>query len=62
MSKPMPEKIVDVGRKSCDLCGKPAVVDAPTVVGPWAYLCGPHYEAFATGGAHRVGTRLATYV
>ena len=23
----------------CNICGTPAVYDAPTVHGPWAYLC-----------------------
>lgn len=25
--------------RTCDLCGKPAVVDAKTIYGYWAYLC-----------------------
>lgn len=25
--------------RCCDLCGKPAVVDAKTIYGYWAYLC-----------------------
>ena len=32
----------------CDLCppGTPAVYDAKTNTGPWAYLCQHHYERF----------------
>ena len=25
--------------RNCDLCGKPAEVDAKTIYGYWAYLC-----------------------
>lgn len=25
--------------RKCDMCGKPAVVDAKTIYGYWAYLC-----------------------
>lgn len=25
--------------RACDMCGRPAVVDAKTIYGYWAYLC-----------------------
>lgn len=25
--------------RTCDTCTQPAIVDAKTILGPWAYLC-----------------------
>ena len=43
----------------CDVCKTfPAVADAPTKHGPWAYLCTTHYRNFASQGAPALGSRL----
>jgi len=29
----------------CDLCGEPAIADAATSLGPWAYVCADHFRS-----------------
>ncbi len=36
------QKVVKVPGAKCDLCGKPAKYDGPTIYGPWAYVCENH--------------------
>lgn len=36
----------------CDFCGKPAVYDAKTIHGPWAYVCQTHFNIY---GCHTPG-------
>lgn len=31
----------------CDMCSEPAEYDAKTKQGPWAYMCGPHFNMYA---------------
>lgn len=35
----------------CDFCkdGTPAQYDAKTVIGPWAYMCSPHFDVMSVG-------------
>ena len=42
----------------CDICGKDAKYDAPTVMGPWAYLCNLCYARYAGKSADKIGTKL----
>ena len=39
----------------CDFCTELAEYDAPTSVGPWAYMCSRHYEI---EGSSPIGTKL----
>jgi hypothetical protein len=46
-------KVIDrpSGAETCDLdCANKAVCDAPTRVGPWAYLCEEHFIAHGVPG------------
>lgn len=45
--------------RKCDCCGEAqAVLDAPTVHGPWAYMCVSCASSHAVAGYARIGTRL----
>ena len=60
MSKSLPIKSVELeGPRWCDVCAaQHAVVDAPTKMGPWAYLCPSCYEYFGTDSAAAVGCKI----
>ena len=30
-------------KRPCNICGETAGFDSKTSMGPWAYLCGPHF-------------------
>lgn len=34
-------------KQLCDFCKKPAVYDAQSKLGPWAYMCEEHFERLA---------------
>lgn len=34
-------------KQLCDFCSKPALYDAMSVMGPWAYMCEDHFERLA---------------
>lgn len=48
----------------CDLCKAsgqdphPAIVDGKTTVGPWAFMCQAHFDAFGVGLGTGRGQRL----
>lgn len=51
-------KTAPITRK-CDCCGEAqAVLDAPTVHGPWAYMCLACVSTHGVAGYARIGTRL----
>ena len=51
-------KTAPITRK-CDCCEKAqAVLDAPTIHGPWAYMCVSCAAVHAVAGYARIGTRL----
>lgn len=51
-------KTAPITRK-CDCCEKAqAVLDAPTIHGPWAYMCVSCAATHAVDGYARIGTRL----
>lgn len=35
-------------KQKCDFCTKPAVYDAKTAYGPWAFMCEEHFELLAS--------------
>ena len=35
-------------KQKCDFCNKDAVYDTKTILGPWAYTCEHHFEAYST--------------
>lgn len=35
-------------KAKCDFCGKPALYDGKTRLGPWAYMCQEHFDALGT--------------
>ena len=56
MAEPLPhtETSVLTVRPDCDLCAQegrrfPAAVDGATRMGPWAYMCEPHFEQYGLG-------------
>lgn len=57
-------------QQECDICkhehghpGVPAVVDGKTVHGPWAFMCGDHFDShgvgLGTGRGQKLGSRSA---
>lgn len=34
-------------KQKCDFCSKPAIYDAKTRYGPWAYMCAEHFDTRA---------------
>lgn len=43
-----------------DRCHKQATVDGKTSLGPWAYMCPDHFEAFGVGLGTGKGQLLLT--
>jgi len=41
----------------CDFCGKPALYDVPTKMGPWAYLCSDCFKKYA-GRNKEIGYKI----
>jgi hypothetical protein len=48
--------------RTCQFCPIPALFDAKTVMGPWAYLCSTHMEAFGIRLGMGLGQRLPASV
>ena len=46
--------------RSCNFCQNFANYDAKTVLGPWADLCGHHFQILGTGLGLGVGQYLLT--
>lgn len=46
--------------KECDFCGNEADYDGKTVIGPWAYMCQPHFEELGVGTGTGQGQKLVT--
>ncbi len=45
--------------KLCGICKQAkALYDAPTVLGPWAYMCEACYQQHAAVGASEIGTKI----
>lgn len=42
----------------CDYCGDDAIVDGKTFTGPWAYMCGRHFDEHGVGLGLGRGQRL----
>lgn len=42
----------------CDFCSNPAYADGKTITGPWANMCGSHFEAHGVGLGTGKGQRL----
>lgn len=40
---------------NCDFCDQPALYDAPTLTGSWAYMCQEHYD---TRSGSSLGTKF----
>lgn len=43
---------------TCDFCGNDAKYDAPTIMGPWAYLCEDCFKKYAGRSAKQLGTKV----
>lgn len=48
------QKVIKL-RRSCNLCGKPAVIDTPTRLGPWGHLCEDCGHKYAVNTSIRTG-------
>lgn len=46
--------------KECDFCDNQADYDGKTVIGPWAYMCQPHFEELGVGTGTGQGQKLVT--
>lgn len=33
-------------KQKCDFCKKPAIYDAKTILGPWAFVCQEHFNKY----------------
>ncbi len=44
----------------CDVCGKPAMYDAKTIHGPWAYLCQNCFKEVGVGLGLGKGQKIIT--
>lgn len=42
----------------CDFCGRLAVYDAKTIMGPWAYVCQKHFDQLAVKEPAGLYTKL----
>ena len=42
----------------CDFCPNLAVYDGKTFLGPWGYMCEPHFQAYGVGLGTGRGQRL----
>lgn len=42
----------------CNFCKAPAEYDAPTVFGPWAYMCEGCLAQYACGDPARIGSKI----
>lgn len=42
----------------CEFCKAPAEYDAPTVFGPWAYMCEGCLAQYACGDPARIGSKI----
>ena len=42
----------------CEFCKAPAEYDAPTVFGPWAYMCEGCLAQYAFGDPARIGSKI----
>jgi hypothetical protein len=44
--------------RKCDFCTLDAVFDAKTMMGPWAYMCSMHMEAFGIRLGMGLGSKI----
>ncbi len=42
----------------CDFCGRPALYDAKTKLGPWAYVCQKHFDQMCYSKVDGLYTKL----
>ena len=47
---------------ACDVCGDPAIADAATNIGPWAYVCERHFAELGCALGLGRGQRLVLRV
>ena len=57
---PRHESVLVDALPECNICldGTPAEYDAKTTMGPWAYLCQPHFDQIGMGLGLGIGQRL----